>query len=105
MLTIILISCNAPGDLSSLCFSKIQYHTSSNCDDSPKTAIPISFNPTEANSLIADIEDALIGAETGECFLLSLTGFKDETSNENLGDVFLVNDINKSWLVKDCRNP
>jgi hypothetical protein len=62
LIPIILISCNdpfGPGDLSSLCFSKIQYHTSSNCDDSPKTAIPISFNPIEANSLIPDIEDKM----------------------------------------------
>jgi len=43
---------------------------------------------------------------------LSLTGFKEEEeeeeeeeeSNENLGDVFLVNDINKSWFVKEYRN-
>jgi len=46
----------------------------------------------------------MIGAETGECILLSLTGFKEEESNENLGDVCLVNDINKSWFVKDYRN-
>lgn len=104
LLTIIPIYCG-PGDLSSLCAIKIQYHTSSNCDDSPKIAISTSFTSILTNPLINGIENALIGAETGECVLLSLTGFKDEESNENLGDVFLVNDINKSWLVNDCRNP
>ena len=105
LLTITLISCSkGGGDLSTQCSIKIQYHTSSNCDDSPKIAIYTSF-PFEAQGQINNIEDALIGAGTGECILLSLTSFKDEESNQNLGDVFLVNDINKSWLIKDCSNP
>ena len=106
LLSITLISCGGgfagPGEFKT-CDVKIQYHTSSNCDDSPKIAISISFNAIESNPLINDIEDALIGAETGECILVNLVGFKDEGSNENIGNVYLVNDTNKSWLVKDCR--
>ena len=107
MLTITLISCDGgisgPGEFNT-CDVKIQYHISSNCDDSPKIAIYTSF-PFDTNLLINNIEDAMIGAETDECILLSLTGFKDEESNENLGDAYLVNDINKSWLVMDSCNP
>lgn len=105
MLAITLISCSKVAvDSSSLCSIKIQYHTSSDCDDSSKIAIYTSFS-FDAQGQINNIEEALIGAGTGECILLSLTSFKDEESNQNLGDVFLVNDTNKSWLIMDCSNP
>jgi hypothetical protein len=105
LFVITLISCSkGGGDLSTQCTIEIQYRTSSNCDDGPKIAIKTSFS-FETNGSINNIEEALMGAETGECFLLSLTGFKDKQSNENLGDVFLVNDINRSWFVSDSCNP
>ena len=91
------------GDLSSLCGTEIRYHISNNCDDSSKIAVSaIEF---EASPVISNIEDILSDAENGECVLVNLRGggFRDKESSENLGSVYLVNDPDKSWLVKDCR--
>ena len=105
LLPIILISCSVkikgPGDFN-LCVTKIQYHTSSNCDDSSKIAS--AFVGFEASPVIFNIEEILSEAEIGECVLVNLDGvFVDEGSTENLGSVYLVNDTDKTWLVNDCR--
>ena len=106
LIPIILISCNdpfGPGDLSSLCGTEIRYHISNNCDDSPKIAV--SAVEFQASPVISNIEDILSEAESGECVLVNLRGggFWEKGSAENLGNVYLVNDPDKSWLLKDCR--
>lgn len=105
LLPIILISCSVklkgPGEFN-FCFTNIEYHTSSNCDDSANIAI--AFDGSEASPVIFNIEEVLSEAEIGECVLVNLDGvFIDEESTENLGSVYLVNDTDKTWLVKDCR--
>jgi hypothetical protein len=104
LLSTIIISCNSDNPLSiTPCFPIIQYHLSTNCEDSSERAI--SLNLLDAGSiLISNIEDILSEAEIGECVLVNLDGvFTNTNDDEPLFDVYIVNDTDKLWLVNDCR--
>ena len=105
LLTTILISCGDLFDssftLPSICSPEIQYHLSSDCEDNPEIYI-FEFVTKSAFSITIDgIEVILNEAEIGECVLVSLIGFTS-SNGESLGNVYIVNDADKSWLVKDC---
>jgi len=98
LLTTILISCGDLFDssytLPSICSPEIQYHLSSDCEDNPEIYI-FEFVTKSAFSITIDgIEDILNEAEIGECVLVSF--------GASLDNVYIVNDAEKSWLVKDC---
>lgn len=101
LLTLLLISCS--GSLTgpyNICVAKIQYHTSSNCDDSSKEGI--AFSPLEISGIITNIESILSETEFGECVLVNLGGVFMETENDypdnkKLWEVYIVNDTDKSW--------
>ena len=105
LLSLIIISCSEATDALSItpCFPIIQYHLSSNCEDSSEIAS--SLNLLDAGSiLISSIEDILSEAEIGECVLVNLDGvFTNTNDDEPLQDVYIVNDTDKLWLVNDCR--
>ena len=107
LLTTILISCDSAsriGDafgITAFCHPEIQYHLSSDCEDSPEITASEIVLVSDFIITIDGIEVILNEAEIGECVLVNLIGF---TSNngESLGNVYIVNDADKSWLVKDC---
>ena len=107
LLTTILISCDSASriddvfGIKAFCYPEIQYHLSSDCEDSPE--ITASEIVSRANFIIAidGIEVILNDAEIGECVLVNLVGFVSN-NGESLGNVYIVNDAEKSWLVKDC---
>ena len=107
LLTTILISCDSAsriGDafgIDAFCSPEIQYHLSSNCEDNPEITASEIVSVLVFNTTIDGVEDKLNEAEIGECVLVSLIGFVGN-DGESLDNVYIVNDAEKSWLVKDC---
>ena len=106
-MTTILISCDSASRISDVfsidafCHPEIQYHLSSDCDDSPEITASEIVSVLDFNTTIDGIEVILNEAEIGECVLVNLVGFVSN-NGESLGNVYIVNDAEKSWLVKDC---
>ena len=86
-----------------ICFVKIQYNESNNCDDSTKDAY--SYDYSSASSIIKQIEGVLSDAEIGECVLVDLKGVFSDNQGEPAGEVYILYDENKSWLTvgENCK--
>jgi len=99
LLSTIIISCTSASLKVDFCLSQIQFHLSSNCEDSPENAVMGQLSTVS----ISNIEDILSEAEIGECVLVNLDG-SFSYGGESLQNVYIVNDTDKLWLVVDCRN-
>lgn len=93
------ISCDSialTGIGANLCLTKINYHTSSNCDDSVRIADGFS------STAIIEIKAALKESEIGECVLVDFNGMIDSETGNSVLSGYIINDADNSWLVKDC---
>ena len=86
---------NIGGGGISCLFSEIQYHESDNCDDSLKVAGVSVGN-------LDQIESQLSEMNIDECVLVTFIGIGP--GSETVENGYIFNDVEKSWLIIECRN-
>ena len=97
LLTTTFISCSGSiiGGGYEICVISIKYHNSSNCDDNIEYGF--ASNYLDASRVITEIEGILSEAEIGECVLVNFKSVFHK-GNRYIGNVYIVNDSDKSWF-------